>query len=52
MDVACKITRSDGSVEEITLLCRIDTEDEVDYYLDGGILQYVLRNIVRESSAA
>ncbi len=52
MDVACKITRSDGSVEEITLLCRIDTEDEVDYYLDGGILQYVLRNIVRESKAA
>jgi aconitate hydratase len=52
MDVACKITRSDGSVEEITLLCRIDTLDEVDYYLNGGILQYVLRQIVSESKAA
>ncbi len=52
MDVACKITRADGSVEEITLLCRIDTLDEVDYYLNGGILQYVLRQIVNESKAA
>ncbi|MCG8547171.1 MAG: aconitate hydratase, partial [Alphaproteobacteria bacterium] len=52
MDVQCKITRSDGSVEEITLLCRIDTLDEVDYYVNGGILQYVLRNIIEESKAA
>jgi len=52
MDVACKITRADGSVEEITLLCRIDTLDEVDYYVNGGILQYVLRQIVNDSKAA
>jgi len=45
MDVACKITRADGSSEDITLLCRIDTEDEVDYYRNGGILHYVLRNL-------
>jgi aconitate hydratase len=45
MDVPCKITYADGSVKEITLLCRIDTADEVDYYRHGGILQYVLRNI-------
>jgi aconitate hydratase len=56
MDVACRITRQDGSQdgsqEEITLLCRIDTLDEVDYYVNGGILQYVLRNIMRDSKAA
>jgi aconitate hydratase len=52
MDIQCKITRTDGSSEEITLLCRIDTLDEVDYYVHGGILQYVLRNIISESEAA
>ena len=45
MDVPCKITRTDGSTEEIELLCRIDTADEVEYYRHGGILQYVLRNL-------
>lgn len=45
MDVPCKITRADGSSEDITLLCRIDTADEVEYYRHGGILQYVLRNL-------
>jgi len=43
MDVACRITRADGSSEDIALLCRIDTADEVEYYRHGGILQYVLR---------
>ena len=52
MDVACKITRANGKVEQITLLCRIDTLDEVDYYVNGGILQYVLRQIVNQSKAA
>ncbi len=52
MDVACKITRADGSAQQITLLCRIDTLDEVDYYVNGGILQYVLRQIVKDSKAA
>ena len=41
------ITRADGSKEEITLLCRIDTLDEVEYYKNGGILQYVLRNMMQ-----
>ena len=45
MDVACTIHRPDGSKEEITLLCRIDTADEVDYFRHGGILHYVLRNL-------
>jgi aconitate hydratase len=46
MDVACRITRADGSSEDIQLLCRIDTLDEVEYYRHGGILQYVLRNML------
>ena len=45
MDVHCKITFADGSSKDITLLCRIDTADEVDYYRNGGILHYVLRNL-------
>jgi aconitate hydratase len=45
MDVHCKITFADGSSKGITLLCRIDTADEVDYYRNGGILHYVLRNL-------
>ena len=45
MDVACTITRTDGSQTETTLTCRIDTEDEAAYYLNGGILHYVLRNM-------
>ena len=45
MDVSCNITRADGSAENIALLCRIDTVDEVEYYRHGGILQYVLRDL-------
>jgi len=45
MDVACRIIREDGGTEDITLLCRIDTADEVEYYRHGGILQYVLRDL-------
>ncbi len=47
MDVACRITRADGSAEDITVTCRIDTLDEVEYYRHGGILQYVLRNMMQ-----
>jgi len=50
MDVACRITRTDGSTEDVTLLCRIDTLDEVDYYLHGGILQYVLRKMMSDAA--
>ena len=47
MDIACTIHRPDGSHEEISLLCRIDTADEVDYYRHGGILHYVLRQLMK-----
>ncbi|EJF89461.1 aconitate hydratase [Bartonella vinsonii subsp. arupensis OK-94-513] len=39
------ITFSDGTVKIVPLLCRVDTEDELDYLHHGGILQYVLRNL-------
>ena len=41
------ITRTDGSSETIKLLCRIDTLDELEYYKNGGILHYVLRNMAK-----
>jgi aconitate hydratase len=47
MDVACRISFADGSNKDVTLLCRIDTADEVDYYRHGGILQYVLRSMLK-----
>jgi aconitate hydratase len=40
------IKRKDGSKQNVTLLLRIDTPIEVDYYLHGGILPYVLRELV------
>ncbi len=46
-DITMTITRADGSSEDIALLCRIDTLDEVEYYRNGGILHYVLRNIAK-----
>jgi aconitate hydratase len=44
-DVAMTITRANGEVLNLTTLCRIDTADELDYYRNGGILHYVLRQM-------
>ena len=44
--VKVKIVRADGRVEFIDTRCRIDTVNELDYYKHGGILHYVLRNLV------
>ncbi|MDF1795054.1 MAG: aconitate hydratase AcnA [Coxiellaceae bacterium] len=46
MDVEAVITREDGSKETVTMLCRIDTANEAAYYTNGGILQFVLRNML------
>ncbi len=51
-DVTLTITRKDGSKQDVKLLCRIDTVDEVEYYRNGGILHYVLRDLVSAKSAA
>jgi aconitate hydratase len=45
-ELLCTIHRQDGSNSKIKLLCRIDTLDELDYYKHGGILQYVIRNML------
>ncbi len=45
-DVQVDITFGDGSTKSVKTLCRIDTENELDYYRNGGILHYVLRNLV------
>jgi aconitate hydratase len=51
-DVPVAITRADGRKDELSLLCRIDTLDEVDYYRHGGILHYVLRQLLASSEPA
>ena len=46
------ITFPDGSKKSITVNVRIDTENELEYFRNGGILHYVLRNLAREAEAA
>ena len=43
--MVAKVTYADGSVKNVPILCRIDTLDELDYFKNGGILQYVLRDL-------
>ena len=45
-DLILKITRKDGAVENVSVRCRIDTPIEIDYYQHGGILPYVLRQLI------
>ena len=45
-EVVCEIKYVDGVVKKIKLLSRIDTANEIEYYKNGGILQYVLRNML------
>ncbi len=40
-----RITFGDGTVKNVPVICRIDTLDELDYFRNGGILQYVLRDL-------
>ncbi|KQN29486.1 aconitate hydratase AcnA [Sphingomonas sp. Leaf38] len=44
-DVTVKMTRADGTSETFETKCRIDTVNELEYFLNGGILQYVLRKL-------
>jgi aconitate hydratase len=45
-DVTLRINRADGTSEEVALTLRIDTPIEVEYYKGGGILPYVLRQLL------
>ena len=42
-----KVVVRGGTPKEFTVLCRIDTPNELDYYRHGGILQYVLRSLAK-----
>ena len=42
-----KATFANGSVKQFTLLCRIDTANELEYYKNGGILHYVIRQLLK-----
>jgi aconitate hydratase len=44
-DVEVEVTRLDGTTFTFTALCRIDTANEVEYFMNGGILHYVLRKL-------
>ena len=44
-DVDVEVTRKDGTKFTFTALCRIDTANEVEYFMNGGILHYVLRKL-------
>ncbi|MCF5505133.1 aconitate hydratase, partial [Pseudomonas syringae] len=46
MSLALHIEREDGSHETVDVLCRIDTLNEVEYFKSGGILHYVLRQLI------
>ena len=45
--VQVEIKYDSGDIKKIQTLCRIDTKNELEYYKNGGILQYVLRNMIK-----
>ena len=47
MELELVIHRANGTVDKTNVLCRVDTADEVEYYRNGGILQYVLRGMAK-----
>ena len=46
-DLTLRINRADGSSQDVVVTCRIDTVNEVQYFQSGGILNYVLRNLMQ-----
>ena len=44
--IQVEIKYASGDIKKINTLCRIDTKNELEYYKNGGILQYVLRNMI------
>ncbi len=43
--LTAEIVMADGTLKQVPLICRIDTLDELEYFKNGGILQYVLRQL-------
>lgn len=46
MNLKVEVKREDGSQDSFEVLCRIDTQNEVEYFKAGGILHYVLRSLI------
>jgi len=46
-ELTVKATADDGKTTEFKVICRIDTPAELDYYRHGGILEYVLRQLLQ-----
>ena len=44
--ITLEIKYASGDIKKVETLCRIDTKNELEYYKNGGILQYVLRNMI------
>jgi aconitate hydratase A / 2-methylisocitrate dehydratase len=49
-ELTLRIHYADGSTREEPVVCRIDTLDELEYYRHGGILQYVLRSLLKQAT--
>ncbi|HUI17079.1 MAG TPA: aconitate hydratase, partial [Alphaproteobacteria bacterium] len=49
MSLTLVVHRQNGQSENVPVVCRIDTQDEVEYFRHGGILQYVLRGLARHA---
>jgi aconitate hydratase len=50
MDLTLRIHNADGSTRDVPVTCRIDTLDELEYFRHGGILQYVLRSLLKQAA--
>jgi aconitate hydratase len=51
-DLTLRITCANSKTEDVAVNCRIDTPIEIEYYQHGGILQYVLRQLLAEAKSA
>jgi aconitate hydratase len=47
MDLPLIIRYRDGTSRTVTVTCRIDTAEEIEYFKNGGVLHYVLRNLAQ-----
>jgi aconitate hydratase len=50
MTMSLTVRREDGKTDTVELICRIDTLDEVEYYKNGGILPFVLRDLIKRGA--
>jgi len=49
-DLVLTIRRADGKTHQITVASRLNTDNEIEYFKSGGILQYVLNNLARTAA--